>query len=106
MADEGVWYGPDKVAHFMFAPCLTGWGLVFAPSAAWAWIVLVSAILLGIAWEASNHWWVLRGQRGISALDLVAFLAGDVLAFLLMVTQTVGGHAITNVLTMARAVGL
>jgi len=83
---EGSWLGADKVAHFMFAPAITGWALVFAQptSVFWAAVVWGIAVLVGALWEASNHWVVLRGTRGISARDLVAFIAGDLLALALL----------------------
>ncbi len=79
---EGSPFGPDKVAHFLLAPAITGWACALHPD--WALIWWLGAILLGAVWELSNHRWVIKGETGISVLDMLAFLAGDAVAGLLL----------------------
>ena len=71
---EGKWYGPDKVAHLLFVPALSGWVSAFSPADA-GYAVIV-AVVLAMIWEASNKWFVFNGEKGISALDTLAFLVG------------------------------
>lgn len=76
---EGSWLGPDKVAHILIPPAITGWAAAYAPGwpAAAAWIG--SVIACGV-WELSNQWYVFSGKKGISIKDFMAFLAGGFIA--------------------------
>lgn len=78
---EGKWWGPDKIAHLLFTPAISGWIAAFAPAHALAAVVI--AVLLSVIWEASNHYYVLDGERGMSALDLFWFLIGGAVSALL-----------------------
>jgi hypothetical protein len=73
-AIEGAWFGPDKVAHFLVPVAVTGWIIVFRPRA-YAWGPILG-VLAGMAWEASNWWYVFEGSTGVSLLDAMAFMAG------------------------------
>jgi hypothetical protein len=75
---EGSPLGPDKVAHALFVIAWAGWSMVWWP-AGYGWAVLIP-MALGLGWEASNHWFVFHGRRGISLLDLVGFMAGGLVA--------------------------
>jgi len=78
---EGVWWGPDKVAHFLVPLALSGWVLVFRPR--WyAWGPILG-VLGGLVWEVSNQVVVLSGERGVSLLDGASFMAGGLLASVL-----------------------
>lgn len=80
---EGVWWGPDKAAHFLFVLAVAGWICAFRPhwlGKRWyAWSTLL-AVGAGLAWEASNALFVFQGERGVSLLDQVPFFAGGVVA--------------------------
>lgn len=76
---EGSWYGPDKVAHLLVVPAVTGWAHIFWPGAPAVLLWLISTVLC-LSWEISNYWMVLRGRTGVSILDGLAFLAGSILA--------------------------
>lgn len=71
---EGKWYGPDKVAHVLFVPAISGWVAAFNPAFAIQAVIL--ATILAMLWEASNQWYVFDGHKGVSALDVLAFLLG------------------------------
>ena len=80
---EGSWWGPDKVAHFLVPLAVTPWvGLYFGLD--WAKVGLVLTLFLCMCWEGSNYFRVLRGKRGVSILDLLAFLVGGIAAGLLL----------------------
>ena len=85
---EGSWLGPDKVAHALFCPAVT-WGGALALPAYW-WAFWLGSILLGVGWEASNRWIVMKGKRGISIKDGIAFGVGWMGAGLLLLA-TRGG---------------
>ena len=85
---EGSWLGPDKVAHALFCPAVT-WGGALALPAYW-WAFWLGSIVLGVGWEASNRFWVLKGDRGISIKDGIAFGVGWMGAGLLLLA-TRGG---------------
>lgn len=76
---EGSWYGADKVAHFLVVPAVTGWAHVFLPGqpAILLWLI-TTALCTG--WEISNYWYVIKGTRGVSILDGLAFFLGTMLA--------------------------
>ncbi|MDX1388209.1 MAG: hypothetical protein R3344_03415 [Acidobacteriota bacterium] len=71
---EGSWLGPDKVAHAFFAPVVT---LVLARLwPAWRLRAWIASLMVGLVWEASNAWFVIEGEPGISVLDGIAFAVG------------------------------
>jgi hypothetical protein len=80
---EGLWWGSDKVAHFLVPLAVTPWVALYAGSG-WAKLALVLTLFLCMAWEGSNYFRVLRGKRGVSILDLLAFLVGGIAAGLLL----------------------
>ena len=79
---EGLWWGPDKVAHFLFPIAVTGWAA--ALHRRWAKVWWIGSILLTGVWELSNRWAVLSGFTGISILDFQGFLLGGFVAGLLL----------------------
>ena len=86
---EGSWLGPDKVAHALFCPAIT-WGGALALPAYW-WAFWIGSLLVGLLWELSNHWIVLKGTPGISIKDGIAFGGGWIAAGLLLLATRGGG---------------
>ena len=73
---EGLWYGPDKVAHFLVPLAITGWWMIFRPRQ-YAWGPIVG-VFLGLLWEMSNALIVIEGRPGVSLIDGLSFMAGGV----------------------------
>lgn len=79
---EGNWYGPDKVAHFLFCMAVTFTGIKLGGLPEWAWWFV--SLGVGLLWETTNHFFVLEGQVGVSILDALAFGFGWIVAGLVL----------------------